>query len=242
MTSAVTTEPTLAAEIEEHAADSTVELLTWALARFHPRIALACSFQHTILLDMLVKIEPDVNVFAIDTGRLPEETYQCAADVEEHFGIKVKWYTPKTESLEHLLNTEGTYSFKKSIEARRSCCHVRKVEPLTRALSELDAWITGTRRDQSETRKDTKRIEIDGGHNGIVKINPLADWTKDDIYAYGKEHNLPYNPLFEKGYASIGCACCTRATAPGESSRAGRWWWEEEDQKECGLHVRDWNI
>ena len=232
----------LNAEIAAHQSDSTTELLSWALSRFHPRIALACSFQHTILLDMLVKIEPDVTVFAIDTGRLPEETYQCAADVENHFGIKVRWYTPKTESLENLLNTKGTVSFKDSIDARHECCHVRKVEPLTRALSELDAWITGNRRDQGSTRANIERLEIDDNHNGMLKLNPLADWNKDDIYDYGRKHNLPYNPLFEQGYASIGCACCTRAVAPGESSRAGRWWWEETDQKECGIHVRNWNI
>ncbi|MDX9978767.1 MAG: phosphoadenylyl-sulfate reductase [Lentisphaeria bacterium] len=223
--------------------DGTAEdVLRWALATFHPRIAIACSFQHTVLIDLAMKIRPDVRVFSIDTGRLPEETYQCARDIERHFGIRIEWFHPKHDAVEDLMGQNGPYSFRESVEARRQCCAIRKVEPLNRALTELDAWITGVRREQTDTRANAGKIEIDEAHGGIVKINPLADWTYDQIRTYVKEHRLPYNTLFEKGYSSIGCACCTRAVDPGEDPRAGRWWWENPEQKECGLHIRNWSI
>jgi phosphoadenosine phosphosulfate reductase len=218
------------------------DVLRWALERFHPKIAIACSFQHTVLIDLAVKIRPDARVFSIDTGRLPEESYECARDIESHFGIKIEWYFPRREKIENLLHHKGPYSFRESLEARRECCAIRKVEPLNRALSNLDAWITGVRRDQNTTRSQVNKIEVDTAHNSILKINPLADWSHDDIREYVKKHRLPYNRLFEKGYTSIGCACCTRAVEPGEDPRAGRWWWEHPEYKECGLHVRNWNI
>ena len=140
------------------------------------------------------------------------------------------------------MHNGGALSFRESIEARRECCAIRKVEPLNRALSGLDAWITGVRREQNVTRATADMIEIDRAHGGIVKVNPLADWTYDEITAYVKEYRLPYNTLFEKSYTSIGCACCTRPVQPGEDARAGRWWWEHPDYKECGLHVRNWQI
>ena len=218
------------------------DVVRWALDKFHPRIAIACSFQHAVLIDMAVKINPDVRVFSIDTGRLPEDTHQCAQDIEQHFGIKIEWHFPRHQAVEKMVREKGPYSFKESLEARRECCAIRKVEPLNRALSGLDAWITGVRREQTAGRSATGRIEIDEAHGGIVKVNPLADWTYDQIKDYVKEHKLPYNTLFEKGYTSIGCACCTRAVQPGEDSRAGRWWWEHPEYKECGLHVRNWQI
>ena len=228
--------------IDYHGDGSAEDVLRWALDKFHPRTAIACSFQHAVLIDMAVKIRPDVRVFSIDTGRLPEDTYQCAHDIERHFGIKIEWYFPRYDAVEALMHKSGTLSFRESLEARRECCAIRKVEPLNRVLSDLDAWITGVRREQNATRAAAKKIEIDEGHGGIVKVNPLADWTYDEIRAYVKEHGLPYNTLFEKGYTSIGCACCTRPVKPGEDARAGRWWWEHPDHKECGLHVRNWQI
>jgi len=218
------------------------DVLEWALERFHPRIAIACSFQHTVLIDMAVKIRPDVRVFSLDTGRLPEDTYTCARDIENHFGIKIEWFFPKHEAVEELLHEKGPLSFRESLAARKECCGIRKVEPLNRALSELDAWISGIRREQNSSRSGTGKIEIDEAHGGIVKVNPLADWSYDDIRTYVKERKLPYNTLFEKGYTSIGCDCCTRAVQPGEDARAGRWWWEHPEYKECGLHVRNWQI
>lgn len=223
--------------------DGTAEdVLRWALDTFHPRIAIACSFQHAVLIDLAMKIRPDVRVFSIDTGRLPEETYQCARDIERHFGIRIEWFHPKHDAVEDLMRQDGPYSFRESVAARRQCCAIRKVEPLNRALAELDAWITGVRREQTDNRASAEKIETDEAHGGIVKINPLADWSYDQIRDYVKEHRLPYNTLFEKGYSSIGCACCTRAVSPGEDPRAGRWWWEHPESKECGLHIRNWSI
>ena len=218
------------------------DVLRWALDSFHPDIALACSFQHTVLIHMMVNIRPDIRVFAIDTGRLPEETYQCAADVEKFFGIKIEWYFPQNNAVESLMREQGPLSFKKSLDARRACCAVRKVEPLNRALSGLKAWVTGVRRDQSTTREDVNKIEIDHGHGGILKICPLADWPYDRLRDYVKKHKIPYNILMQQGYASVGCACCTRAIAPDADPRSGRWWWEDEENKECGIHVRNWQI
>jgi phosphoadenosine phosphosulfate reductase len=218
------------------------DVLRWALETFHPRIAIACSFQHAVLIDMAVKINPDVRVFSIDTGRLPEETFQCAADIETHFGIKIEWILPKQDSVEKMMRESGPFSFKESLDARRSCCAIRKVEPLNRVLSGLDAWITGVRSDQNVTRKETRKIFRDDAHGDVIKVNPLVDWNYDQIKDYVKARKLPYNSLFEKGYTSIGCACCTRSVEPGEDVRAGRWWWENPEHKECGLHVRNWDI
>ncbi len=221
---------------------SAEDVIRWALEKYHPRIAIACSFQHAVMIDMAIKIRPDVRVFSLDTGRLPEETYECARDIERHFGINIEWYFPRREAVEKLMHEKGTFSFRESLENRRECCGIRKVEPLNRALSGLDAWITGIRQEQTVTREDATKIEIDETHGGIVKINPIADWTYDQIRAYVKDNKLPYNTLFEKGYTSIGCASCTRPVQPGEDPRAGRWWWEHPEHKECGLHVRNWQI
>ena len=221
---------------------SAEDVLRWALDKFHPRIAIACSFQHAVLIDMAVRIRPDVRVFSIDTGRLPEETYECALDIEAFFGISIEWFFPQHDAVERLMHDKGAFSFRKSLEARRECCGIRKVEPLRRALSGLDAWITGIRRDQNRTRSVAEKVEIDAEHGGIVKINPLADWSREQIRDYVTERKLPYNRLFEKAYASIGCACCTRPVQPGEDARAGRWWWESPEHRECGLHARNWQI
>lgn len=229
-------------EFGYHGNGEAEDVLRWALEKFHPRISIACSFQHAVLIDMAVRIRPDVRIFSIDTGRLPEETYECAHDIEKHFGINIEWFLPKQEPVEEMMRKGGSFSFRKSLDARRECCGIRKVEPLNRALSTLDAWITGVRREQNVTRADARKIERDEAHGGILKINPLADWSYDDIRDYVKQRELPYNTLFEKGYTSIGCACCTRPIEPGEDARAGRWWWEDPEHKECGLHVRNWQI
>lgn len=214
-------------------------VLAKALELYHPRIALASSFsiEDAALIDMLMKIRKDARVFALDTGRLNPETYECAEQLRRRYKVQIEWFFPKHETVEKLERTKGMFSFKQSVEDRKECCGIRKVEPLGRALSGLSAWITGMRREQSVTRTELKVIEIDHAHGGIVKINPLAAWTLEDIWKYTKENFVPYNPLYDIGYASIGCAPCTRAIQPGEDQRAGRWWWENPDHKECGLHL-----
>jgi thioredoxin-dependent adenylylsulfate APS reductase len=217
-------------------------VIGWAIEKFHPRIAIACSFQHTALIHMALQVSPDIRVFSIDTGRLPEETYECADDIEKQLGVKIEWYFPKQPAVEKLMREGGPYSFRKSLDARQTCCGVRKVEPLNRALSGLDAWMSGVRRDQSATRNDAKMIQVDEAHGGILKVNPLADWTYEEVTAYVKKNKLPYNRLFEKGYTSVGCACCTRPSGESSDPRSGRWWWEQSEHKECGLHPRNWSI
>ncbi len=218
------------------------DMVRWALDRFHPRIAIASSLEDSVLIHMAASIRKDVRVFSLDTGRLPEETYECAEAIEERLGIHIEWYFPRHEAVEKLEREKGVFSFRKSLENRRECCFIRKVEPLTRALKGLDAWITGMRRDESVTRETLEKFTIDTAHDGILKLNPLADWTSEDVRAYVREHRLPYNRLRDQGYPSIGCACCTRAVAPGEDPRSGRWWWEQPEHKECGLHVKNWSI
>lgn len=218
------------------------DVLRWALAEFHPDIALAASFEHTVLVDMMTRIRSDIRVFSIDTGRLPEETFQCAAEAEHRFNIRVDWFFPDRADVEPLVRANGVYSFRDSLEARRFCCRVRKVEPLNRALKGLRAWVTGLRRDEAESRRQVQPVSIDEAHGGIVKICPLAYWTDSQVRDYAREKMLPYNRLLERGYMSIGCACCTRPVEIGEDPRAGRWWWEEPEHKECGLHISNWQI
>lgn len=214
-------------------------VIRWALERFHPRIALASSLQaeDMVILDMAWKINPAVRVFTLDTGRLHEETYTVMERIREKYGITVESYFPNGEAVEALEREKGFYSFRRSVEERKLCCGIRKVEPLGRALKELDAWMTGLRREQTMTRVATPKVERDEAHGGIVKVNPLADWSLQQVWDYIHAHNVPYNALHDLGYPSIGCAPCTRAIKPGEDIRAGRWWWEIPESKECGLHV-----
>ncbi len=221
---------------------STEDLLQWAIDTFHPDWALSCSFEDVVLVHMMHGMCPDIRVFAIDTGRLNEETYELAEATQQLFGIEVEWYFPEREAVERLEREKGLFSFRVSLGARHECCHIRKVEPLSRALAGLGAWVTGLRRDQSVTRSDLQKVERDDAHGGIVKLNPLADWTSQQISDYIRKHRLPHNRLYGKGYLSIGCAPCTRAVEPGEHPRSGRWWWEDPEHKECGLHIRDWSI
>ncbi len=218
------------------------DVLEWAISKFHPSIKIACSFQNLVVVHMALEINPDVTIFAIDTGRLNEETYQCAEDLQRQLGVKIEWFFPKHEEVEALEREKGLFSFKQSIENRQECCHIRKVEPLQRALSDLDAWITGLRRDQNVTRTGTGKIEVDAVHDNIIKVNPIVDWTWDEVQDYVRDHGLPYNHLFDRGFLSVGCAPCTRPVRAGEHPRAGRWWWEQAEHKECGLHNRNWNI
>jgi phosphoadenosine phosphosulfate reductase len=215
------------------------EVLSWAIRAFRPRIALASSFgaEDVVLIDMWWRIDPAVRVFTLDTGRLAEETYEVMDRIRERYGIAVAAYFPETAAVEALTRERGFYSFRRSVAERKHCCGIRKVEPLGRALAGLDAWVTGLRREQAGTRAAVQQVERDGTHGGILKVNPLADWSTAQTWEYIRSHEVPYNRLHDHGYPSIGCAPCTRAIRPGEDLRAGRWWWERPESKECGLHV-----
>lgn len=212
-------------------------VLSWAVREFHPRIALAASFgaEDMVLIDMLSRIRPRTRVFTLDTGRLPQETYDLIEIARARYG-DIAVYAPEASAVEAMVAHHGPNLFYRSVELRKLCCHVRKVEPLRRALEGLDAWITGLRRDQAPTRAAIGRAELDDADGRRVKINPLADWTGDEVWTYIHAHNVPYNALHDRGFPSIGCAPCTRAVRRGEDPRAGRWWWEVDAHKECGLH------
>ncbi len=217
------------------------ELLQWAFETFHPRIALASSFQaeESVLIDMIHRLQgSDFRVFTLDTGRLNQETYDCMDAIRERYGVRVEVFFPDAGRVEGMVHEHGLNLFYRSVEFRKLCCGIRKVEPLKRALKELNAWMTGLRREQAITRGDVRKVEIDKDHGGIIKINPLADWNHKQVWDYIRENNLPYNKLHDLGYPSIGCAPCTRAIQPGEDIRAGRWWWENPETKECGLHTK----
>jgi phosphoadenosine phosphosulfate reductase len=214
------------------------EVLGWAIRTFRPRIALASSFgaEEVILIDMWWRLDREVRVFSLDTGRLPEETYEVMDRIRGRYGIAIDTYFPDGPAVEALERERGYYSFRRSVEERKHCCGIRKVEPLGRALNGLQAWITGLRRDQAVTRAGVPQVEVDAAHRGILKVNPLAEWTERQVWDYIREYDVPYNALHDRGYPSIGCAPCTRAVQPGEDIRAGRWWWENPATKECGLH------
>ena len=215
------------------------ELLEWGLERFSPRIALSTAFQidGVALIDMIAELTDEFSVFSVDTGRLPAETHELIAKLRNRYpGMQLEVLTPEKREVARMVARNGADLFRDSVENRLICCNVRKVRPLTRHLATLDAWITGLRRDQWASRTDIRKIELDHDHGAIVKLNPLAEWTEEEVWDYVREREVPYHGLYEQGYSSIGCAPCTRATLPGEPSRAGRWWWETNAPKECGIH------
>jgi phosphoadenosine phosphosulfate reductase len=214
-------------------------LLEWAFERFGDRIAISTAFQvdGCALIDMAARIRPDVRVFSVDTGRLPQETHDLADGIRLRYPeLRLELLSPDAQQLQRLVARQGANGFRGSVEQRLICCNVRKVQPLTQHLQGLDAWISGLRRDQWATRTNIRKIEIDHDHDAIVKLNPLAEWTEEEVWEYVRENEVPMHALYERGYTSIGCAPCTRAIAPGEASRAGRWWWESGAPKECGIH------
>lgn len=223
-------------DLEEVGAE---ELIRWTLERFEDRAAVVTSFQAggMVILDLAHRIRSDVRVITLDTGRLPAETYEVMEAVRERYGIDVEMYAPDARQVEELVRSKGPNLFYDSPADRKACCRVRKVEVLKRALAGVDAWMTGLRRDQSPERADTPKVTQDDRHGGILKIAPLATWTGKRVWSYIREHEVPYHPLYDQGYTSIGCAPCTRAPRPGEDARAGRWWWEDDGKKECGLHL-----
>jgi phosphoadenosine phosphosulfate reductase len=214
------------------------DVLRWALARFGRDLAIASSFsiEDCVVIDMAHAIDPKVRVFALDTGRLPEETFQTAERVRQKYDLTIEWQFPERAKVETLIRSKGLLSFMDSLENRHECCGLRKVEPLGRALASLDAWVTGLRREQAVTRAETPPVERDDGHGGMCKLNPIITWSEAQVFAYADERRVPIHPLHKRGYPSIGCAPCTRAIKPGEHPRAGRWWWENPESKECGLH------
>ena len=214
-------------------------VVAWALEHFSPRIAISTAFQldGVAILDMAYRIDPAIRVFSVDTGRLPQETFDLIELLRERYpGLNLELLAPDPVHLQRLVARKGPNLFYTSVEDRMLCCNVRKVQPLTRHLAGLDAWITGLRRDQWATRTNIRKIEIDHDHGAIVKLNPLAEWTEEEVWDYVRANDVPTHPLYERGYTSIGCAPCTRAIGPGEEARAGRWWWESNAPKECGIH------
>ncbi len=219
---------------------SSIEILTTGIAAANGPVWLACSFslEDVAIIDMAHSAGIPLGLFALDTGRLNEETYEVADALVNRYGVRIDWYFPKHGAVEHLERTDGLFSFRDSLEKRHVCCGIRKVEPLSRALHGASGWVTGMRREQSVTRSDLVAIGTDDLQGGIIKINPLLEWSEEQVVAYTERGSLPKNRLYGRGYRSIGCAPCTRAVEIGEDARAGRWWWENPEHKECGLHRR----
>lgn len=190
-----------------------------------------------VLTDLIWNHVPGIDIVSIDTGRLPEETLGLLERLERRYNRRIKVYYPDARSVERYVRENGINGFYNSLGQRLSCCEIRKVEPFKRAVAGYSAWVTGVRREQSESRRQTPLIERDA-QVGIAKISPLLDWTDEQIWTYIHAHQLFYSPLHDRGFPSIGCAPCTRAIEPGQDQRSGRWWWEQPDSRECGLHPR----
>lgn len=206
---------------------------------FSPAVfASSLAAEDMVLTDLILKAQLPIGIFSLETGRLNQETLDVLAKVQAHYGYDIALFYPQQEAVDHYVAQNGLNAFYDSVDMRRECCRIRKVEPLGRALAGKQAWITGQRRAQSSTRAELAVQELDTAH-GMTKFNPLADWREEDVWAYIRANNVPYNALHDQGFPSIGCAPCTRAVQPGEDVRAGRWWWENPDQKECGLHMVD---
>jgi phosphoadenosine phosphosulfate reductase len=206
---------------------------------FSPAVfASSLAAEDMVLTDMILRAKLPIRIFTLETGRLHAETLSVLDSIREAYGYDVVLYRPQPEAVDGYVRENGLNAFYDSIEMRKECCRIRKIEPLNRALAGNKAWITGQRRAQSTTRAGLEVQENDEAH-GMTKFNPLADWSEENVWHYIRSNNVPYNPLHDKGYPSIGCEPCTRAIEPGEDVRAGRWWWENPDTKECGLHVVD---
>ncbi|HUJ20542.1 MAG TPA: phosphoadenylyl-sulfate reductase [Bryobacteraceae bacterium] len=227
--------PVAAGFWQNHEASSAEEVLSWAIETFGGSLAISTSFQHEgmVILDMAARLSPDIRVFTLDTGRLPDETYQMMDTVRDRYGIAVEVVSPDPEELRAMVSEYGPNLFRQDVAQRLLCCHIRKTRPLERKLAQLDAYVVGLRRSQTRARGRVRKVDTT---TTPVKISPLADWSKEQVDAYTRKHNVPTHPLYAQGYASIGCGPCTRAIVAGESERDGRWWWEQDNEKECGLH------
>jgi phosphoadenosine phosphosulfate reductase len=226
----------IAMELDDQEPEDVIE---WALDALGDRVAIVTALQADgmVVLDMATQIKPDVKVITVDTGRLPEETYEFIETVRARYP-QSQWQvlSPEAAEVEAMVNRRGVNLFRNSVPERMLCCQIRKVRPLVKALQGLDGWFTGLRRDQWASRAAIKKVELDHDHEGIVKINALADWEGDDVWEYIREHDVPVHPLYAQGYTSFGCGPCTRPVVEGEDDRAGRWWWETGAPKECGIH------
>jgi|SRR5579872_4990157 len=213
------------------------EVLRWAYETY-PEVVIVASFQaeSSVIIDMASRLRDDFRVLTLDTGRLPQQTYDMIDHIRERYGVAIDVVTPDAEETQEMVGEQGVNLFYRSIELRSLCCDVRKSRPLDRALRGRPAWITGVRRSQSKTRAQTPAVAPDPQHDGIPKIAPLARWTRAQVWDYIRDNDVPYHTLYDQGYTSIGCEPCTRATTAGEDERAGRWWWEDNEVKECSIH------
>jgi len=226
-------------DLNQKIADTSATLARIA-AEFSPAVfASSLAAEDMVLTDLILKAKLGIGIFSLETGRLHKETLDMLERVKQHYdGYEIALYRPQAEAVEGYVAQHGLNAFYDSVEMRRECCRIRKVEPLGRALAGNKAWVTGQRRAQSTTRAELHVQEDDPAH-GMTKFNPLADWSEQDVWDYLRNQGIPYNALHDQGYPSIGCEPCTRAVQPGEDVRAGRWWWENPDSKECGLHMVD---
>lgn len=226
-------------ELNARLGEDTDAILDFAFATFGPSLAFATSLglEDVALLELISRRPVKPRVFFLDTGRLHSETYDTLERLQDHYGLPIATYFPEREAVEGFVNAHGPNAFYRSLELRKACCAIRKVEPLKRALTGAEAWLTGLRREQSATRAGLGAFELDWAHGGILKVNPLIGWSYAQTRAFIRDHRVPYNPLHDAGYPSLGCAPCTRPVKKGEDIRAGRWWWETPEHKECGLHA-----
>ena len=229
----------IAALNQKYSQATAEELISGFMSEYKGKIALSSSLgiEDQVLTHIVCNIDKSIKIFTLDTGRLFPENYDLIHRTNHKYGIKMSVYFPDANHVEEMVNTKGINLFFESVENRKLCCNIRKIEPLKRAFAGLEVWICGLRREQSVTRQNMQRIEWDEA-NEIIKLNPLIDWTEEEVWKFIKDHGIPYNPLHDKGFPSIGCQPCTRSIMAGEDVRAGRWWWENPDTKECGLHKR----
>jgi phosphoadenosine phosphosulfate reductase len=239
--SSLSARDTLAARL---AGASLFDVLRTGLELYGGDVRIACSLgvEDVVILHEAVRAGRELGVtprvFLLDTGRLHQETYDLVDRIRDRYGLAIEAYAPDTVAVQDLVRNKGPNSFYDSIESRKECCHIRKIEPLQRALAGARAWVTGLRREQSPTRASVELVESDEANGGLLKLSPLANWTEREVWAFAEANAVPTHVLHRKGFPSIGCAPCTRAVQPGEDVRAGRWWWEDPQQKECGLHAR----
>ncbi|MEH6672490.1 phosphoadenylyl-sulfate reductase [Halopseudomonas sp.] len=223
---------------QEYASKSPQQILQLAMDHFDDLWLSFSGADDIVVLDMAWKINPDIRVFTLDTGRLHPETYRFLEQVRKHYGIQIEVLSPDHQALEAYVKEKGLFDFYEN--GHGECCGIRKIAPLRRKLSGVDAWITGQRKDQSPTRTNVPVIEVDSAFSTpereLIKFNPLSNYTSEDVWNYIRMLEIPYNSLHERGFVSIGCEPCTRPVLPNQHEREGRWWWEEATQKECGLH------
>jgi phosphoadenylyl-sulfate reductase (thioredoxin) len=246
MTAALTRESTDFSHLLDSAAEwaraaSPEEILSWSVDKFFPRLSVSCSFgnpEGLVLIDMLHRVAPGrFRVYTLDTGRLPQATYDLIDRVRDRYGVPIEVVFPDAAAVQAMVREHGMNLSYESLEKRQLCCRLRKVEPNRRYLAELDAHVTGLRRQQNVTRAGVAKLELeDGGRR--VKVNPLVDWTSAEVWDYVRKHGVPVNRLHAEGFPTVGCAPCTRAVRQGEEARAGRWWWEQAETKECGMHAQ----